>query len=179
MATMATSLSARVLARNVKFSPRNLSLRLISTSKKNRETATITDALEKSEAKAEVKVKKVCFQTFYAFIMFYRNFLQFTCCNIHLTSLYLLNKVCNDVENNHRISWNSSLFRTGSPMDLITTMKERTDSSCTQQCLVESLSSLFLEPSTYLTILTGGVYNYSTTYNNRLNYFTMINDYNM
>lgn len=64
MATMATSLSGRILARNVKFSPGNLSLRLISTSKKNRETATINDVLEKSEAKAEVKVKKVCFQTF-------------------------------------------------------------------------------------------------------------------
>jgi hypothetical protein len=65
MATMATSLSARILARNVKFLPRNLSLRLISTSKKNRETATISDALEKSEAKSEVKVKKVCFRPFH------------------------------------------------------------------------------------------------------------------
>jgi len=61
MATMSALLSARVLARNLSISGRSLPIRYISTSKKNRETATITDVLDKNEAKSEtVAKKKVC-----------------------------------------------------------------------------------------------------------------------
>ncbi|XP_059479023.1 NADH dehydrogenase [ubiquinone] 1 beta subcomplex subunit 11, mitochondrial [Neocloeon triangulifer] len=50
--------AARILARNSLVSARGQPVRLISTSKKNSETTTISDVLEKSEAKAGVEVKK-------------------------------------------------------------------------------------------------------------------------